>query len=167
MITSQKELDAIKVVGIAIRTSNAKEFDQTTAKIGATWGRFFEENIIAKIENTIDMVDIIAVYCEYESDCNGEYTLIIGKRVSEFQENAEELGLKTFEIPAQKYIQFTSDADIMPDVCINAWKEIWAIEQTENSMLYKKRNYVADFEIYGESSMDPMNAVVEIFIGTK
>jgi len=171
MQNQKVEKNELKLVGISVRTNNAKEFDPKTAKIAEIWGNFLSQNLHLKISNAKNMTEIVAVYCEYESDCNGDYTFFLGKEVTKFAEDSELLdGQKLFKnlvIPAQKYEKFTTDSGKMPEICINAWKKIWEIEQTSESVLYQKRAYLADFEVYDHRAMDPENSIVDIFIGIK
>src|SRR5438105_2947626 len=60
------------VVGIAVRTSNAREA-AADGVIGKQWERFMKEGILAKIPNKLDAA-IVAVYTDYASDKDGEYT---------------------------------------------------------------------------------------------
>ena len=62
---------------------------------------------------------------------------------------------KVFE--AGFYTKFIAKGNLMQGVVYNEWVKIW------NSDL--DRNYVADFEVYGENTEDPENAEVEIFVG--
>ena len=66
------ELEGFRVVGIAVRTSNAEQM--TAARpIGTLWERLFKEGVLAAIPNKADG-SIVAVYSEYASDKDGEYT---------------------------------------------------------------------------------------------
>jgi predicted transcriptional regulator YdeE len=67
------------VIGVAARTSNAREM---TGKgiIGEQWGRFLQENLLSQIPNKMDSA-IVAVYTDYASDQDAEYTFVIGARV--------------------------------------------------------------------------------------
>ena len=80
----------------------------------------------------------------------------IGEEVSEFARIAE--GLEAYVIPAQNYNKYTTDAGAMPNIVINAWQEIWQMDD-------KNRNYQADFEVYDQRSQDLSNAIVDIYIG--
>src|SRR5258708_4778133 len=64
------------VVGIAGRTSNAKEM---TAEgiISKQWERLMKEALLNRIPNRVDSA-IVAVYTEYASDKDGEYTYVLG-----------------------------------------------------------------------------------------
>jgi predicted transcriptional regulator YdeE len=158
--------DNMILVGISIRTSNAAEADPATAKIAKIWENFFANQIFSKVKNQINEQEVMAVYTNYENDYKADYTMFVGHVVSGIQEDFEELGLELIEIPAQKYVQFTTESGAMPNVCVNAWQEIWKMENEPNSPLYQQRNYKADLEVYS-MNMDPKQAIVNILIGIK
>ena len=100
--------------------------------------------------------DIYSIYTDYESDHTGDYTNIIGYRVSSLENVAA--GLVSKEIPMSEYQKFTAKGKF--PTCVQAtWGEIW------NSEI--KRSYVADFEVYGDKSMNMTNAEVDIFISVR
>src|ERR1700747_853590 len=68
------------VIGIAERPTNAKEMSGEGV-IGKPWARFFQANVLAQIPNKAD-TSIIAVLTDYASDKDGEYTHLIGARVT-------------------------------------------------------------------------------------
>jgi hypothetical protein len=68
-----------QVEGIAASTNNAKEAGPD-AIIGKQWQRFLSGDLLDKIPNRVDQ-SIIAVYTDYTSDANGEYTVILGAKV--------------------------------------------------------------------------------------
>ena len=71
--------DEFAVVGIEARTTNAKEMSGAGV-IATQWTKFFQDGIQAKIPDKIDD-KIYALYTDYASDRNGEYTFVIGARV--------------------------------------------------------------------------------------
>lgn len=72
-------IDGFTVVGIEARTDNAREM-AGGGIIAKQWGRFMGENLLAQIPNRTDGA-ILAVYSDYESDKDGEYSFMIGARV--------------------------------------------------------------------------------------
>src|SRR5690242_4550530 len=80
-MTQTKTLDQkeFTVVGISARTTNAQEATGNGV-IAKQWDKFYKEGILDKIPNKADSA-IYAVYCDYASDRNGEYTYIIGGKV--------------------------------------------------------------------------------------
>jgi predicted transcriptional regulator YdeE len=142
---------SFKIVGISIRTNNQKAAND----LGKLWSKFIGENTTKKIPNKVSD-DIYSIYTDYESDHNGDYTNIIGYQVSSLDDIA--IGLVSKEIPMSEYQKFTAKGKF-PDCVQSKWGEIW------NSEI--KRSYVADFEVYGDKSMNMTDAEVDIFISVK
>jgi predicted transcriptional regulator YdeE len=148
-------LEEFVVVGIAARTSNARE---TTADgiIGRQWQRFMRDGVLAKIPGKAD-ARILAVYTDYASDKDGEYTFLLGAKVAVGAAIPE--GLELRKIPAGRYAVFTSERGPVAKVVPETWKRIWATPLD--------RAYRADFEVYDERAADPQNAQVAICVGLK
>ncbi len=145
-------IEPLKIIGIAVRTSNASA--KAAEDLGALWGRFFEEQIGAKIAGKLNE-DIYAIYTDYETDYTGEYTCLIGYQVDSLENVSD--GLVTREFAGGKYIKFVAKGT-MPEVVVNTWQEIWA----KDAQLDRK--YSVDFEVYGSKSQQGDNSEVEIFI---
>jgi predicted transcriptional regulator YdeE len=155
-----QHLSEIKLVGITARTSNVREMNPETAKIGATLQKFFGSGMQAQIFGRKNPGTVFAVYTNYESDEHGEYTYFLGEEVNDF-ENIQQ-GFETLTIHEQTYVKFTSDPGKMPAVCINMWQSIWKMKAAD---LGGERAYIADFEVYDERSQNPEHAVLDIYIG--
>ena len=151
---------AFTMIGISARTSNAKE---TTAGgvIGKQWGRFMQEGLAAKIPNRADH-SIVVVYTDYASDHKGEYTCVLGARVT--SDAVVPAGMLAKKVPAGKYAVFTTDPGPAAKVVPEAWLKINSLPKTA---VGGDRVYGADFEIYDQRAMDPANSVVDIYIGIK
>ena len=108
------------VVGIAVRTSNAKEMT-TAGAIGKQWGRFLEQGVLAQIPNKADK-SMVAVYTDYASDKNGEYTYLLGARVSSDRDVPR--GMVAKKIPTGRYAVFTSEKGPAPKVVPETWMRI-------------------------------------------
>lgn len=52
----------------------------------------------------------------------------------------------------------------MPDVIVNAWKEIWNKSPKE---LGGTRAYQTDFEVYDERAADHQKIVLDVYLGIK
>ena len=154
------EHDAFKVIGISARTSNAKEVTSDGA-IGKLWGRLFQEGLLAKIPNKADQ-NIVAVYTDYASDHNGEYTYILGARVT--SDADVPAGMVATKIPAGKFAVFTSEKGPAPKVVPAVWVKINSLPQ---DAVGADRQYKSDFEIYDERAMDPGNLQMDVYIGIK
>ena len=69
---------------------------------------------------------------------------------------------ETITIPSSTYMKFTTEPGAMPEVVINAWQDIWKMDNLD---FEGKRKYIADFEIYDDRAVDPANSIVDIYIG--
>jgi predicted transcriptional regulator YdeE len=157
-IFEQKEFS---LIGIEARTNNAKEM-ANDGVIPRQWAKFFADGILAKIPNKSDPT-IYAVYTDYASDRNGEYTFFIGAKVS--QTSAIPTGMVAKTVPAGKYAVVSSAKGPVQVVVPQAWQQIWALE--DNAQLGGARSYKADFEIYDQRSRDPQASQVDIYVGLK
>ena len=148
------------VAGIAVRTSNATEMVDK-GQIGRCWARLFQENVLAKIPNKVDS-SIVAVYTDYVSDKRGEYTYVLGARVSSAAELPE--GMVAKKIPAGRYAVFTTEKGPGPKVVPAAWM---SIKSLPTSAVGGDRVYRADFEIYDERAADPQNLQADVYVGIR
>ena len=144
------------VIGIEARTSNAREMSGAGV-IASQWARFMKDNLLAQIPDKTDRA-ILAVYSDYASDQNGEYSFMIGARVS----SAAQLpaGMVAKQVPAGQYAIFTSERGPVEKVVMATWQKIWAASGIE-------RAYKVDFELYDERARDPKNAQVDIYVGIR
>ena len=143
------------VIGVAARTSNAREMTGEGI-IGKQWGRFLQENLLCQIPNKMDST-IVAVYTDYASDQDGEYTFVIGARVRAGAEAPA--GMVATIVPAGRYAMFISDRGPVGEVVMKTWQRVWVARV--------ERAYQADYEVYDERAGDPGNAVVEVRVGVK
>ena len=151
--------NAMKVIGIEVRTSNKDEADTQKARIPQLWQRFFQEDIVEKIPHKAPSGHILAMYTDYKSDEHGPYTAVIGCEVTNFEELPQ--GLVAKMLPESSYALFTTQRGPLTTIVGDAWKEIW---QLRPSQLGGSRRFSADFEMYTEKSLDPQNAEVDIYI---
>jgi predicted transcriptional regulator YdeE len=154
------EQEGFIVVGIAVRTSNA---EQTTAArpIGKQWERLFREGVLAAIPNKADG-NIVAVYSEYASDKDGEYTYLLGARVRKVQ--SVPAGMTVKNVPAGRYAVFTSDRGPVEKVVVEMWRRVW---ETPKNALGGDRTYKADFEVYDQRAQNPADAVVDLYVAVR
>jgi predicted transcriptional regulator YdeE len=139
------------VIGIAVRTTN--ENGQAAQDIPALWNKLMSEGILDRIPNKIDH-SIYCIYTEYEKDYTRPYTTILGCKVENLDSIPEGMIGKTIE--ESTYTKYVAKGDLMQGVVFAEWTKIW------NSDL--DRTYTADFEVYGERSLNPADAEVDIFI---
>ena len=148
------------VVGISTRTSNAKEMT-ADGVIGKQWGRIMQDGLLGKIPNRADKA-IVAVYADYASDHNGEYTYVLGARVTSDAEVPA--GMVAKRVPAGRYAMFTTEKGPAAKVVPEAWMRINSLPKSD---VGGDRVYRADFEIYDERASDPQNSQVDVYVGIK
>lgn len=149
-----KHIEPFTVIGIKIRTTN--ENMQASKDIPEFWQRFMNEGVVGNIPNKVDN-SIYAIYTNYASDFQGAYDMILGCRVTSDIEVPE--GMIAQEFKADNYVQFVSKGKMKDNIVYNTWTEIWSTTID--------RAYNADFEIYGEKSMNPEDMEVDIFVSVK
>lgn len=154
------KLPAMKLVGITARTNNANEANPTTAKISLTLQKYFVNKIPDKINYRKNPGVTYCIFTNYESDVTGDYTYFVGEEVTMFDDSSQ--GLEQLNIPEQTYAKLTTGSGPIPQICIEAWQEIWKMGSAE---LGGKRAYISDFEIYDERAADPQNTIFDIYIG--
>ena len=152
--------DAFAVIGISARTSNRKEVT-ADGVIGPAWARFFQESLLTKIPHKADQ-NIVAVYADYASDHNGEYTYVLGARVTSDAQVPP--GMVVKKIPAQKFAVFTSEKGPASKVVPQLWMKINSLPKTA---VGGDRLYKADFEIYDLRASDPENLQMDVYVGIK
>lgn len=155
--TKSTSINPFTVIGIAARTDNAKE-STADGIIPKQWQKFFGEGIPAKISGTTG-TNFYAVYSDYASHHNGEYTYIVGQVVKDG--TAAPNGLVVKQLPAGKYAVFTTEVGPFAKVIPDAWQRIFKLEE-EGKL---KRAYKTDFEIYDQRAQNPQNGQVDIYVG--
>jgi predicted transcriptional regulator YdeE len=150
-----------KLVGISVRTSYQQELDKMKGNIFPCVQQYFHGALFEKILHRAKPGSTFCAYTDYESDYKGVYTYFIGEEVTSFANNLPK-ELQKLIIPAQHYTKFTTAPAPMPDVIVNAWKEIWKMPSTE---LGGRRRYQTDYEIYDERASDHQNIVLDIYVG--
>lgn len=153
----------IKLVGICVRTSYGQELDKMKGNIFPCVQKYFHRALSEKIPNRKKPGTTFCAYTDYETDYTGAYTYFIGEEVSSLELPLPE-GFQKLVIPSQQYVKFTTTPAPMPDVIVNAWKEIWDMPSRE---LGGKRCYKTDFEIYDERAADHQNIVLDVYIGVE
>ena len=154
------ERGAFTVVGIAVRTSNAREMT-ANGIIGKQWGRLMQEGLLAKILNKEDQ-NIVAVYTDYASNHNGEYTFVLGARVK--ADDAVPAGMVAKKIPAGKFAVFITEKGPAAKVVPETWMKINSLPRPA---VGGDRVYRADYEIYDHRAVDPANSQVDVYVGIK
>ena len=148
-----------QVIGIEARTNNSREADGHSA-IPKQWHRLFVEDVLNRIPDRLDQ-SIVAVYTNYASDWNGDYTYILGAKVKPGAEVPD--GMVSVKVPTGKYVEFISTRGVPSQVVPETWRQIWSYFQEPG---HPPRDYEVDFERYDDMS-DPSNVQVRIYIGIK
>ena len=157
-ITTKPE---IMLVGISVRTNYEQELDKMKGKIFPCIQRYFHEKLFEIIPNRTNPDTTFCAYTNYDSNYQGAYTYFIGEEVALRTPPLPE-GFQQLIIPSQKYVNLTTAPAPMPEVIVNAWKDIWKMSSVE---LGGNRRYHTDFEIYDDRAKDHQNIVLDIWIG--
>ena len=155
------ELDAFEVMGVEVRTNNAKEAGATSV-IPKLWQRVIQEHVLDDVPNRIGQT-IYAVYTDYASDANGDYTLVLGAKFRP-ADTLVPTGMAVKTVPGGRYAVFTSERGSVAKVVVQTWQQIWSYYESPAN---GQRLYRADFELYDQRAADPTNAQVDIYIGVK
>ena len=110
-----------QVIGIEARTNNSQEATGGGA-IPKQWQRLFMENLLGQIPDRLDQ-SIIAVYSDYASDANGDYTYVLGAKVKPGTKAPN--GMVAVSIPAGKYLEFVTAKGPGAEVLPPAWRQIY------------------------------------------
>ena len=143
-----------KVIGISVRTTN--ENNMAATDIAALWAKFMNENVLDAIPNKVDNT-IYSIYTDYESDHTKPYNTILGCKVENL--NTIPVGMVGKSFDGGNYIKLSAKGDLMKDLIINKWIEIWQMDLD--------RVFTADFEVFGEKAKNPADAEIDFLIAVK
>lgn len=146
-------LDKFYIVGISVRTTN-RDY-QSQGDIAKLLEAFFENEYLQQVLPDKLSNDVYCMYTDYESDYMGEYTCIMGYRVSGIKNIPPNQNLAVKEIPQSKYYKYVSEGEL-PYAVGKTWAHIWQSDID--------RKYAADFDIYGDESKDTNNAKVTTYL---
>ncbi len=124
---------SIFVMGLAGRASN-----KTPGPIGDLWRNFHGMGGAKAVPARFDDV-VYCVYCEYESDWTGAYTVLVGCSVP--MDAPVRPGMRKIEVPAGNFQVFSVTGEL-PSGIGRTWAEIWGLPL--------ERRYEADFDRYAE-----------------
>jgi len=141
------------IIGPSVRTSPAT----AGTDIPALWQSFMAGGMASKLPARKDDAHLYAVYCDYQTDSAGRYTMVLGVAADAAAPIAE--GTRRVRIPAGKYASFVAKGD--PAKVI--W-QTWMHVNTEWDGRARRR-YIADFERYDPSAMSPGKAEAAIVVG--
>lgn len=135
-------LHAIHVNGYTVRTTNAAEFEPTTAKIGDLWQQFYAELAPKLTANS----SIYGLYTNYASDHNGAFDVVAGASALKLEAASD---VPAFKIPAGNYLKFSATGT-MPDAVIQLWGDVWKYFSAADCP--HQRAYTTDVEHYLSSN---------------
>ncbi len=140
------------LIGIGTRTKNENEMG-SNGNIPKLWEKFFGE-VLPKLKITDKF--IYAVYKDYESDENGEYSFFIGVP-------SDEINIfETVQLPEGKFLELTSSKGKSPNIIIELWQVVWA-----NSDIKRRRAFEIDYEIYPIDFLTTSETQVRLFLSVK
>jgi predicted transcriptional regulator YdeE len=100
--------------------------------------------------------EIIAVYFDYESDHRGQYSLIVGHKVSSLDQTPKDKGIGSVIVRAGRYLRFVVEGPL-PAAIIETWQTIWQFFEVTHEY---ERAYTTDYEVYRDDG-------AEIYIAVK
>lgn len=145
------QLNEKQIHGLSVRTSNAKEMNPQTASIGSVHQKF-DATVVVDYQSG---ARVYGVYYNYESDYNGEYSMMAGADKVD-KKYADKL--ETVVLAAGKYMVFKAQGEV-PQVVIETWQKIWAYFSNKGAP--HLRSYTTDFEYYKNQNE------IEIYIALK
>ena len=122
------------IYGLKVHTSNEKEMNSKTAKIGTLWGEYFEKILPSLVQGT----QVYGVYSNYESNALGEFDVLAGSEVA--NNTLEKVTLKK-----GNYLSFKVRGGL-PQAVIDTWGKIWYYFSNENCP--HSRVFKTDYELY-------------------
>ncbi len=146
--------NAINVIGPSVRTSARTAGDD----IPRFWQRFMGE-FLPRLPRRADDKALYAVYCEYESDFQGEYTMVLG--VAGVDNATLPPDVRRVRIVPGRYERFVAEGD-PAQVVWQAWTHINGAWERRG-----ERRYLTDFERYAPESMAGGTVKVEILVGLR
>jgi predicted transcriptional regulator YdeE len=136
------EVEGFTVVGRETRTSNSREMSGA-AVIGRMWSKGAPAGW-----------PVVAVYSAYESDKDGEYNYLLGKKIAEDETVPQEMTHGV--VLGGRYLHLGFEGSISPEAVVGLWREVWEAEHLGTI----QRAYKTDFELYGETGFD-------LYVGVK
>ena len=145
--------DDLVIVGTAMRTS-----PRTAASdIPALWQRFMQQDLARQLPRRTDDPAVYAVYCDYESDFRGPYTLVLGVAADARADVPEHM--RRTRIPSGRYARFHAEGD-PTQVIWQTWQHI-----NESWDQRTERRYIADFERYAPESLAGDAVKADVVVG--
>lgn len=160
MIYERQQIENKVLMGLSIPTSFIKETTPITSEIGKLVARYFQDKVAERIPQRKNPHVTICTYSNYSNKYLGDYVCFIGEEVSKDAQVPE--GMVRHEIPAATYLKFTTEKGAVPFNIMKVWQKVWQMFETPD---HGKRLYQVDFQIHDERAADPLNAIVDIYVG--
>ena len=146
-------LDDLVIVGTATRTS----LQTAPTDIPALWQTFMQQDLVNSLPRRSDDASIYAVYCDYESDFSGPYTMVLGVAVDAHA--AVPAHTRRARIPRGQFASFRAEGDPR--------QIIWQTWQHINERWDRRadRRYIADFERYAPESAGGDSVKADVVVG--
>jgi len=151
--------DSFIVIGLTVRTNNAKEATGQGA-ISPMWQGAIQNGTLEQIPNKVGD-GYVVVYSDYASDHTGDYSYTLGYRVSSADKIPDGMVART--VRAGKYAAITSETGPPQEVIPALWHRINTMTPQQ---LGGDRAYATDFETYGTIA-DWGNMSMTVHIGLK
>jgi predicted transcriptional regulator YdeE len=143
------------ILGSAVRTSPAT----AAVDIPHAWQQFMASGLLDTLPRLPSHPALYAVYCDYECDERGPYTMVLGVAVAPGTE--ARAGLRRVTIPAGEYGRLDAAGD-PAEVIWRAWayvNTVWPARGT--------RRYITDYERYPLAMLRPDYADAEVCVGLR
>jgi predicted transcriptional regulator YdeE len=137
-----EDQDTFTVVGVTVRTNNAKEAGGQGA-IAQLWQSAIQNGTLDQIPNKLTD-GFIVVYTDYASDNTGDYNYTLGYRVTSSDKVPDGMVVRT--VRAGKYSAIASETGAPQEVIPALWQRI---AQMTPQQLGGARAYQTEFETYG------------------
>lgn len=149
-----QQIEGFYIAGLSIMTSN--DNDQAASDINSLWQRFFEDDLLHKIEGRSENV-IYAVYSDYEGDHTKPFRVTLGCKIGGGTGDIPS-GLHKLHVPSANYAIFAARGE-QPKALLQTWEGIWKSNLP--------RSYKADLEIYGPRFFEDGLHEVLVCVGVK
>jgi predicted transcriptional regulator YdeE len=134
--------EAIRVVGVSLRTTNAAEARPASARIPGLWRRVLADRVPDRIPGRKEPGVLVAVYANYETDHHGPYTILVGAEVEAAAPVPAPLA--AVAVPASRCLLFEARGP-MPAALLAAWGRVWSYFEGRGT---RARSYTADIEVH-------------------
>ena len=129
-------MEAFTVMGREVRTSNAREMSGQGA-IPQLWSKMNR-----------DLGAPVAVYSEYATDKDGEYSYMLGVEIG--HDETVPLQFSRRDTEEGDYVCLKTEGPVTPQLVAGLWRQIWDLEQAGAL----SRAYITDFEIYTGNGLE-------------